>query len=145
MKYIPGKSTPPSGKKVLKMLKDGHNFCSIGRKYGVSDNAVRKWMRRDDMKPPTKNKPSRIISCDYCGKNSMKQHNRLEAVNKSFCNRQCFHEYQRKTSKIADLGVGKFKDLRNKGMSYRDIGKMYDIDHMCVLRKFKNIVKKETS
>jgi transposase-like protein len=35
------------------------NYSAVGRKYGVSDNAVRKWLRayerereRDDVEPP---------------------------------------------------------------------------------------------
>jgi transposase-like protein len=30
---------------VLESLVKSTNWCAIGRKYGVSDNAVRKWAR----------------------------------------------------------------------------------------------------
>ena len=34
----------PSKKELLKELKTS-NYCAVGRKYGVSDNAVRKWIK----------------------------------------------------------------------------------------------------
>lgn len=35
----------PSKEELEKMIKES-NFCAIGRKYGVSDNAIRKWARK---------------------------------------------------------------------------------------------------
>jgi len=34
----------PSYKQLLKEIKES-NYCAVGRKYGVSDNAIRKWIR----------------------------------------------------------------------------------------------------
>ncbi len=34
----------PSKTKLMKMIKES-NYCAIGREYGVSDNAVRKWAK----------------------------------------------------------------------------------------------------
>lgn len=36
--------TRPSKEELKKQI-ESHSFCSLGRKYGVSDNAVRKWAR----------------------------------------------------------------------------------------------------
>ncbi len=34
----------PSIEQLLKEVKET-NYCAVGRKYGVSDNAVRKWVK----------------------------------------------------------------------------------------------------
>ena len=34
----------PSKKVLLKEIEET-NYCAIGRKYGVSDNAIRKWLK----------------------------------------------------------------------------------------------------
>ena len=51
--HSPGPRTPhPERRKVERPPYDvliaeleASNFCAVGRKYGVSDNAVRKWVR----------------------------------------------------------------------------------------------------
>ena len=42
----------PSKTKVLKLLAR-YSWCAVGRKYGVSDNAVRKWVRAWGLDPKT--------------------------------------------------------------------------------------------
>lgn len=39
------KQEDPRKKQALEMLKNGMNFCEVGREFGVSDNAIRKWMK----------------------------------------------------------------------------------------------------
>ena len=34
----------PSKEQLLKEIKET-NYCAVGRKYGVSDNAIRKWLK----------------------------------------------------------------------------------------------------
>lgn len=41
----------PSKKQLMRDMQSLKTFCAIGRKYGVSDNAVRKWYRKYDMLP----------------------------------------------------------------------------------------------
>ena len=36
----------PSKRQLVQDRKRLHSFCAIGRKYGVSDNAVRKWFKK---------------------------------------------------------------------------------------------------
>ena len=36
----------PSQKELMAILTSGESWCSIGKKYGVSDNAVRKWAKQ---------------------------------------------------------------------------------------------------
>lgn len=43
-----------SDKKVneaIKLLSEGNSFLSVGKKMGVSDNAIRKWLRKRNMNP----------------------------------------------------------------------------------------------
>jgi len=42
------KTSHPRKKTLAKMLKD-MSYCAIGRKYNVSDNAVRKWAKKYDL------------------------------------------------------------------------------------------------
>lgn len=39
----------PSKKRLVKDRETLHSFCAIGRKYNVSDNAVRKWFKKYDL------------------------------------------------------------------------------------------------
>jgi len=39
----------PSKEELAKDIKEIHNFCEIGRKYNVTDNAVRKWARKYEL------------------------------------------------------------------------------------------------
>lgn len=34
----------PSKEQLLKEIEES-NYCAVGRKYGVSDNAIRKWLK----------------------------------------------------------------------------------------------------
>ena len=34
----------PSREQLLKEIEDT-NYCTVGKKYGVSDNAIRKWIK----------------------------------------------------------------------------------------------------
>ena len=43
-KYVPRKANRPSKEQLLREIEET-NYCAVGRKYGVSDNAVRKWLR----------------------------------------------------------------------------------------------------
>ena len=43
--YVPKKvKNRPSREQLLKEV-ENTNFCAVGRKYGVSDNAIRKWLK----------------------------------------------------------------------------------------------------
>lgn len=53
------KSKCPSKKQLMKYLREINNWAAIGRKYNVSDNAVRKWARKYNL--PTKRLPRPII------------------------------------------------------------------------------------
>lgn len=39
------KQEDPRKQQALEMLKDGMNFCEVGREFKVSDNAIRKWVK----------------------------------------------------------------------------------------------------
>lgn len=39
------KQEDPRKQQALEMLKDGMNFCEVGREFKVSDNAIRKWIK----------------------------------------------------------------------------------------------------
>lgn len=39
------KREDPRKYQALEMLKNGESFCKVGREFGVSDNAVRKWLK----------------------------------------------------------------------------------------------------
>jgi hypothetical protein len=41
-----------SGKRVLELIASGESYSSIGRIYGVTGNAVKKWVIRDGLTPP---------------------------------------------------------------------------------------------
>jgi hypothetical protein len=42
--FVSRKTKRPSKEQILKDL-ETMSFCSVGRKYGVSDNAIRKWIK----------------------------------------------------------------------------------------------------
>lgn len=43
--YKAKNSKKPSKAELVSSIKSGMSFCALGRKYGVSDNGVRKWAR----------------------------------------------------------------------------------------------------
>jgi len=43
--YVPRKvKNRPSKEQLLKEVEET-NYCAVGRKYGVSDSAIRKWLK----------------------------------------------------------------------------------------------------
>ena len=44
--YVAARKNPnrPSKEQLLEELKT-NSYCAVGRKYGVSDNAIRKWLK----------------------------------------------------------------------------------------------------
>ena len=64
-------------------------MLSLGRKYGVSDNAIRKWCKQYGIDCHHK-KIIVINNCLYCGK---------EVKNMKYCNQDCYKKWVNKNSK----------------------------------------------
>jgi Zn finger protein HypA/HybF involved in hydrogenase expression len=91
IKWIEEKET------LEKLINEGVSYEFIGRKYGVSGNAVKKAAKRlgigltqkRSINPNehfNRGKRSKEIYCQYCGK-------KLENVQSKFCDLKCQHEY----------------------------------------------------
>ena len=70
-------------KQILQEQIKHHSMLSLGRKYGVSDNAIRKWCKQYGIDYHYK-KSVIINNCLYCGK---------EVKNMKYCNRQCYKKW----------------------------------------------------
>ena len=129
--------TRPSGKDILDMiLIEGKNYSELGRMYGVSDNAIRKWIKADGYELPKKQKQSVSVECSNCNKSFQKENNRFEGVKNHFCSRDCHVEYERGNGPLSDLDECKFRELK-KTMSVRAIARSYGVHHSTLLSKFK--------
>ena len=56
LKKQEAKRTKPSLGRLLKEVVET-NYSVVGKKYGVSDNAIRKWIKNYGATPPKKHKP----------------------------------------------------------------------------------------
>lgn len=88
----------PDPIEISRMLKNGESYVSLGKKYGVSDNAVKKWMVRAGLYEKSQ-KDSVIYVCTQCGKRGVKEYNRIlnkrgELKKNLFCGNPCFQKYQ---------------------------------------------------
>lgn len=90
----------PGNIQILMMLSQGASYESVGREYGVSGNAVKKWLKKDGMHRPRK-MPNVEISCDFCGKVKIKEYNQTvdnhgKKRKNLFCTRECKIKFDQK-------------------------------------------------
>jgi ribosomal protein L33 len=88
----------PTKMELEKMLSNHVSYVTIGRMYGVSDNAVKKWMKKFGIHKP-KHHPSVKFTCAQCGWEGEKEYNqtlnkRGEAKKMMFCDQDCFDGYR---------------------------------------------------
>lgn len=107
-------------------LKEIHNFCAIGRKYGVSDNAVRRWCKNYN------------IDCNFCQQKEKKYckncGKEINSNNKNLYCSKCYKIYiydKNKPSKedlLYDIELLK---------TYTKIGEKYNVSRKTVKRWIK--------
>lgn len=104
---------------TLRKLLEEHSFLEVGRMYGVSDNAVRKWFRLAGENPPTR-KPKKVYTCSLCPKE----------IRKSIKSGKC-HNCMKN-----DLRINRRKYVRppyeeliekKKKMNYTKVGRLYGV------------------
>lgn len=90
-------------------------MTSIGKKYGVSDNAVRKWAKNYDIELKRKKFPVPIKTCPIC-----KMEFKTDDKNKIYCSKKCIDKKRRKhyPSKNELLEVFKLNGLSKSAKKF---------------------------
>lgn len=134
-KKVPGR---PPAKELLEALKNGESFVSLGRKYGVSDNAVRKWVRADGLEVPKVKMPSAEIECSSinCSKIVKKEANRINRAKQNFCSKDCRDDYVRANGPLAGVTKGEIEGMLASGMSLRAVARHFGVNHSTISKRF---------
>lgn len=125
----------PTTQKLRELLESGESYCSIGRMYGVSDNAVHKWFKLANEAPVKICGESRHVVDALTGKLVRKEHNAIVAAKNHFANRENAAVYQIENGKLASLDIHTYNVLKQT-MSIRAIAREYGCTHSSLTRKF---------
>ena len=105
-------------KKELEELINNNSWSAIGRMYGVSDNAVRKWAKSYGIKIKSRQKKLGKTTCPACGK-TFKQ----KSDEQIYCSNLCATRTQRKLERPSKE---KLLSMR-KTMTQKEIADIYEV------------------
>jgi hypothetical protein len=109
----------PSLELLLKEISES-SYVAVGKKYGVTDNTIRKWIRWHGIKAPKMIKPRSKITeknCCYCNKN-YKPHD----AGQKFCSRKCSGFHRRKAMPSREE-----LEKQIKIFTYKELGGKYRV------------------
>jgi transposase-like protein len=112
------KVTRPSKEELEKLINSSMPMTKIGGKYGVSDAAIKKWMRCYSI-PKRKTFRHQITNCKQCGK---------EIKAGIFCSHECASENTRRQSPAFE----ELEKLIREGRSAGFIASIYKANHNTV-------------
>lgn len=129
----------PTTEQLKQWVIENRSYESIGREYGVTGNAVKKWIKKVSLYIP-KTGPSITAECAYCGMEVKRQWNQRvnsagKIKKKFFCDNCCLTLFKRINGKLA--GVTREEVLKLlKTKSLRSIAKMYNVNHSSLKSRF---------
>lgn len=127
----------PTKSELERLVLSGMTFLALGKKYKVSDNAVRKWCRSYGIEIPKVKHESFECICSNCSKKFIAQHNRKVRSDFLYCSPHCQKENQRKKGKLSNLSQEMYFELKRQGNSVRSIARRYGVNHTTLIRKYK--------
>lgn len=104
---------PPMEELLDKVSK--HSFIEVGEQYGVSDNAVRKWLRKYGV-PCSRKKLKEFLTKSG-----------LEYAVKWRVPTEGIKGESNKGAKLTDISVREIKKLSSEGWSQRNLAKLFDV------------------
>ena len=127
----------PSVKEMQEMMDSGMSNVKIGKKLGVSDNAVKKFCKKNGIYKP-KQMPSTKENCSNCKKEFHCEHNRkARGIFGLYCSTDCRMLAQKKRGKLYKKTQIDFDNLIESGISIRGIARLWECSHTSLLEKFK--------
>lgn len=133
----------PSAEEVLRLVESGTSYVALGKMYGVSDNAVRKWVRTAGLKNVKLKGETQPVPCSFCGKTIEKWASELKRGHPC-CSAECQRNLQRRRGK---LGKYSFSEIKQMVEDYglRGAARQLDVNHSTIQKKLdaKNPVDQE--
>lgn len=112
------------------------SYIELGKEFGVSDNAIRKWIRSYGVTPPGVMEGSVIVRCSYCKKQKKIDVYDTHRAKNYFCNKDCHDEYKRNKSKIGNISRDKIVEMV-KEHGIRGTARIFGVCHKSLTERFK--------
>ena len=118
-------------------------FVEAGKKYWVSDNAVRKWFKTEWLDKIKIEKPSWVFNCSHCWKSFIKREwgwlsNNKDKNYNNYCSVECRKAAQSQRWIKWRLTKEWFEELKSSWMSIRSIAKQFWCSHTSLLDNFSS-------
>ncbi len=132
------KNKPTQGQ-LEKWIKEKRSYESIGREFGVSGNAIKKWMKKEGLHI-ARIQPSFKTICSMCSREVKKEFNQRknshgQIKKRFFCNLNCSNSWEKAHGKLANVTLEEVLKMR-KTMSIRAIARHFNVTHKSIIQRF---------